>query len=265
MLLFLGLFNFFISPLVDLCDFIIKFSQNIKNIKLLSYVFELNDEVKNKNGMIVKKIKDISLKNILFKFDKPLINIKELNVKKSLKISGKNGSGKSILLKIIAHRFKANGDILINGMDSDYYSLDGIRERIFYVSPHTFIPSVTILEYITMNQRKALENFKQACEKYKLDFIFKYMKISLDTKMYNNAENLSSGQKQLVLLLRLFAFNYDLILLDEAFENIDSNILKRIGKDIVDCQDSIFIEISHSKKYITKGKEVDFEKINKSI
>ena len=77
----------------------------------------------------------------------------------------------------------------------------------------------------------------------------------------NNASNVSSGQKQIINILRLFAFKYELIILDEAFENVDRKNIKFLSNRILDYQDSIFVEISHSKKYLTTGKEVDIEDI----
>ena len=71
--------------------------------------------------------------------------------------------------------------------------------------------------------------------------------------------NLSSGQRQLIHLLQLFCFSYDLILLDEAFENISINVFAKLKDAIKDFQsEALFIEISHSKKYINDGKIINF-------
>jgi hypothetical protein len=71
--------------------------------------------------------------------------------------------------------------------------------------------------------------------------------------------NLSSGQRQLINLLQLFCFSYDLILLDEAFENISIDVFAKLKDAIKDFQsEALFIEISHSKKYINNGKIINF-------
>jgi bacteriocin exporter and processing endoprotease C39 len=62
---------------------------------------------------------------------------------------------------------------------------------------------------------------------------------------------LSSGQRQIINLLKLFCFDYDLILFDEAFENISSDVFPDIKKAILEVQpQALFIEISHNKHYI---------------
>ena len=86
--------------------------------------------------------------------------------------------------------------------------------------------------------------------------------LSLDTMLINNGQNISSGQRQLVTVLRLFAYKYKLIILDEALENIDKKKINAISQAINDFQDALYIEVSHSKRYISKGKEVDIETIN---
>nr|WP_318027920.1 ATP-binding cassette domain-containing protein [Mycoplasmopsis bovis] len=90
--------------------------------------------------------------------------------------------------------------------------------------------------------------------------------INLNTEIYNNASNLSSGQKQIILLFRLLTKKYKVVMLDEAFENISSDNALMLKNAIRDYQkEALFIEISHSNNFVHRGKEVNFDEINKNI
>ena len=123
------------------------------------------------------------------------------------------------------------------------------------------MPNTNVLEWITLGDKDAIKTFLSNVSKYNLVSLLEKASISLESPLRNNASNISSGQKQIINILRLFAFKYELIILDEAFENVDRKNIKFLSKRILDFQKSIFIEISHSKKYLTKGKEVDIEEI----
>ena len=262
MLLFLSIFHFFISPILSLCDFGLKLNQNLKNLSLVSYTINLPIEPLNENGLKLEEIKKIKLENVIFEYDQPLIKIKSLEVTGPIHIEGPNGSGKSTLLNIIALRQKVKGKITFNKYESEYYSLTNVRDQIFMSSPNSYIPTMSIIEYITLNNEDALQRFQINAARYNLIPILKRLNLTLETLMINNGENLSSGQRQFIMLLPLFAYDYKLILLDEALENIDLEIVSKLKQCIPKVQQGMFIEISHSRKYLTSGKAVQFEKIN---
>lgn len=263
MLLFLSVFHFFITPLLSLCDFGVKLNQNIKNLQLISYTINLPMEEINPNGLKLNELKSISLENVVFGYDQPLINIPSFSINSNIHIQSPNGTGKSTLLNILSGRLQTQGKVKYNTFEKEFYSLNHLRDQIFFSSPNTYLPSISLIEYITLNNQDALNRFQNNAKKYKLLDILQSLNLSLETRIENNGENLSSGQKQLVILLSLFAYQYKLIILDEALENLDDGIVKKLKKFITLEQDAIFIEVSHSKKYISKGKAVSLEKINK--
>lgn len=72
---------------------------------------------------------------------------------------------------------------------------------------------------------------------------------------------LSAGQKQAISLLPLFASKYDILLLDEAFENLDNITFKKLCEKIKAIQKhAIVIEVSHSRKFLfSNSEEVNLE------
>ncbi len=92
-----------------------------------------------------------------------------------------------------------------------------------------------------------MQNYKL----FELNSLFNYFGLNLSDNIEQNGDNLSSGQKQFLMLMQLFNNKYDLILLDECFENISLEILPELTKRICGYQSqAIFIEISHSNRFV---------------
>ncbi|MCK5806924.1 MAG: ATP-binding cassette domain-containing protein [Mycoplasmataceae bacterium] len=261
MLMFIAIFNHFIHPVKDIADFFFVLPQQMKNIELISFVVNMEDEGTNPDGLKLSKLKTIEINNLSVGYDRELFKVKHLVIKDSLRLTGSNGAGKSTLAKAISTTLAAQGEILFNKYDRDFYSLDDIREKSINVSNDMHMPNTTVLEWITLGDKDAIKTFLRNLERYNLVSLLEKASISLEMPLRNNASNVSSGQKQIINILRLFAFKYELIILDEAFENVDRKNIKFLSNRILDYQDSIFVEISHSKKYLTTGKEVDIEDI----
>ena len=264
MVMFISLFHSFISPLESIAHMFTKLPLAKKNLKMISYVLSLEIKEHPKNKMKLKRIEEISLKNISFGYDRKLFDIKEYQFDRNIHLSGKNGSGKSSLMNIISGRYKFDGEMKVNSIDINTYSEDMFRERIFSASPTSYMQSGSIYEYITLGNKEAMEIFNSNMVAYNLHSLFDEIGLSFEQQIIQNGDSLSSGQRQLVILMRLFAFGYDVILLDEAMENIDSEKVKWLSGAINEVQTSIFIEISHSEKYLSKGRKVGIDEIIKN-
>lgn len=263
LLMFITIFNSFIQPVKDLCEFFLQLPQMQKNVDLISLIINLPKEMTNSKGLKLDKLKTIKLKNFSSGYDRKIIHIDDMTIDGNIHLKGKNGTGKSTFLNSISTILNSKGGLYFNKYDKDFYSLEDIRTKIINISPSTYIPNISVFEYATLGDKYMTKLFIKNLKKYNILGLLNSLSLSLETPLINNGQNISSGQRQVVTLLRLFSYKYELIILDEAFENIDPNKLKGIKKAINHFQDSIFIEVSHSGKYISKGKEVDIEEINK--
>ena len=222
-------------------------------INRLSYVLFIENENTINRTSEIDKIKIIDFKDVSFAYtNKNLFNNKTINITDSTKIIGPNGSGKSTLLKLIYGLYdNYDGKILINGLELKDINLDKYREKIFFNVNNIYFPNEFIVDFITCKNEKALNNLKHNINKFHLTELLNYFNLSWTYKIEDGGVFLSSGQRQIINLLKLFCFDYDLILFDEAFENISSDVFPDIKKAILEVQpQAMFIEISHNKHYI---------------
>ncbi|WKX02784.1 Mbov_0121 family peptidase domain-containing ABC transporter [Candidatus Mycoplasma mahonii] len=264
MIMFVSVFHSFINPLESLTHMLAKVPLAQKNLKLISYILGLDEEVVVTNGMDLFDLRAITLADIRFGYDRNILKINNFKIDNNLHITGKNGSGKSSFLNLISTRYRSGGTLTFNDIHKNQYHLEKLRSKIFLASPNTYLPATSIYEYITLGDKKATDIFNANIINYRLHSLMSDIGLTFEQQIIQNGINLSSGQRQLVILLRLFAFGYELILLDEALENVDNKKVQWLAKSINEIQTGIFVEISHSKKFIAKAKEVDINEITKN-
>ena len=253
LLLFNSIVLFLNSPIENLIELIVNWKISRMQINRLSYVLFIENENTINRTCEIDKIKIIDFKDVSFAYtNKSLFNNKTINITDSTKIIGPNGSGKSTLLKLIYGLYdNYDGKILINGLELKDINLDKYREKIFFNVNNIYFPNEFIVDFITCKNEKALNNLKHNINKFHLTELLNYFNLSWTYKIEDGGVFLSSGQRQIINLLKLFCFDYDLILFDEAFENISSDVFPDIKKAILEVQpQAMFIEISHNKHYI---------------
>jgi len=260
LLLFNSLIMYIDLPIESLTNFLLNFKIMKQNIIRFEFIVFLSEE--NKNERCIQKISTIKINNLSFNYgDRKIFNNISLDLDQNIIIEGKNGVGKSTFLKLLYGLYdEYQGNIFINNEDDlKIINLNDFRKKIYINSNNIYFPNLTIVEFITLKNEKALNTLKHNIEKYNLIELLTYFNLFFDTKIEDGGMNLSSGQRQLINLLQLFCFSYDLILLDEAFENISIDVFAKLKDAIKDFQsEALFIEISHSKKYINDGKIINF-------
>ncbi len=156
-----------------------------------------------------------------------LFEIPELTIEsgKCVLLSGVNGSGKSTLLKTIAGLEKpCHGDIIHNGKNISWKSAyKQIHKEIIYLHQNPLMFDASVSENITYGMRK--QGFSAKSIQRKLENALQWAE--LDHLKNNNARHLSGGEKQRVALARAYVLSPKILLLDEAFSNMDIEGRKR--------------------------------------
>lgn len=163
-------------------------------------------------------------------------------------LTGDSGTGKSTFVKML-NKFLICDGIKVNDCDMKEISNRFLREKVFYLAQSSYLLPFSIKDNITLGAAFSEEKWKQLLS---LDFMQKFIRQEegLDMIVYENGNNLSGGDKQKIMLGRIFLQNPDVIILDESFNAID----EKSGEDIIDeivsmYADRIIIIISHSEKY----------------
>jgi ATP-binding cassette subfamily B protein len=196
-------------------------------------IFELldTDDFVEDNAAAKKKSsleEGIRFKNINFAYepDKPVLKNVSFDVKKgeTVAIVGATGSGKTTIINLLCRFYNfEEGNILIDGIDIRDISQNSMRSMIALVMQDVFLFSRSIADNISLGRedigRDEITTAAKALDAH--DFISK-LENDYDNILNERGSTLSTGQRQLIAFCRAFAANPDILVLDEATSNIDS-------------------------------------------
>ncbi|MDH1442993.1 lipid A export permease/ATP-binding protein MsbA [Pseudomonas sp. GD03721] len=144
---------------------------------------------------------------------------------------GRSGSGKSTLANLIPRFYHhEQGQILLDGVDVEDYSLRNLRRHIALVTQHVTLFNDTVRNNIAYGDLAGapLEAVKQAAaDAYAAEFIEK-MPQGYDTLVGENGVLLSGGQRQRLAIARALLKDAPLLVLDEATSALDTESERHI-------------------------------------
>lgn len=232
--------------------------EEIMNVKPEIYNSQQSAVSNKQSGIIKGKIEFRSLTFSYSGKENVLSNI-NLNIKagSSLSLAGAVGSGKSTLVKLIVRIYDAPDDsIFIDGIDIKRIPLKILRDGIGYVEQEPFLFSDTIRENIVFGVNNVTDNdIKKTVTMAGLERDIEIFPHGLNTVIGERGVTLSGGQKQRVAIARAIIKRPAILILDDAFSNLDAYTEGRVFTNIMESlKDTTFILISHR---ISTMKEAD--------
>jgi len=136
---------------------------------------------------------------------------------------GASGSGKSTLLKCIngLEPVDAGRILLDEGLDVTAFKtdLDAVRRRVGIVfQAYNLFPHMTVLDNVTLGQRKVLRRSSQESEERARRLLARF---GLEEKAGEYPDRLSGGQQQRVAIVRAVAMSPEILLFDEITSALD--------------------------------------------
>lgn len=252
---FLSLLALTLNPIDKISNIFLVIKEYKISLKRINELYDIKEENLKPNYKYQKDLikGDIEFKNVGFSYNnlKPVFSKLNLNIREGSKIliNGETGSGKSTLVKMLLGYYKPDkGDIFINRININDYSLANLRESISYISQNESIFKDTIYNNIVLDSNISYENFLKIAKICKVDEIIKDNRFRYDMTLVEDGFNLSGGEKSRIYLARALARNTNIYIIDETLANIDIEKEKEILKEVFKIyKEKTFIVISHRK------------------
>jgi len=199
------------------------------------------------------KNKDITFKNVSFKYDQTGIEIfKSFNLKiksgKVLGIVGKVGSGKTSLVDLMSRIYDPQkGDIFIGDKNLKSIDITELRSLISYVPQNNFLFSESIKKNIEFgNPNSSIDDITNAAKLAEIDLEIEKFENGYNTILGERGVTLSGGQAQRISIARSFIKDSEIYLFDDCFSSLDSDTEDRILKNLKNnFKNKTLIIISH--------------------
>lgn len=218
---------------------------SFENIEMINVLEKLDE------GMEVSKIKKIELKNLSFWYENAESSlIKNLNAEFQagdiVRVAGKNGSGKSTVLKLLSGLLTAKeGEIRYNGVDIRNISGSSLRKQILSVAQDEVMLNEPLEEYLKIIRSGTFHK-----EEYQK--LLKELDVDIHTDcITDSGKNLSNGQRKKLLMIKLLLYckEVSVILIDEIDAGLDIKTREKwniIEKEIIKQNpECILFKISH--------------------
>ena len=137
---------------------------------------------------------------------------------------GSTGSGKTTILSLICRNYEfQKGEILIDGIDIRKIKISSLRKHFGQMLQDVFLFSGTIRSNILLRKEGVSdEEVMSVCRYVNADRFINRLDGGLDEVVRERGNNFSAGQRQLLSFARTIIHKPDVLILDEATANIDT-------------------------------------------
>lgn len=186
------------------------------------------------------------LDNVSFAYKNPILENISLTIEKNrfYSIIGPNGAGKTTLLRLLSGLLKPNsGEILLESKPISSYSKKQLAQKVSLVSQEYIHFDYTVYEIVSMGRYPYKKRFSFSKENYiKIDQAINIC--GLDYLKKESILSLSSGEYQRTLIARSIAQDTPILILDEAFSNLDLKYILQILDSLLSLKKTI-ISVFH--------------------
>ena len=147
-----------------------------------------------------------------------------INPRQTCAFVGATGAGKTTILGLIVRNYEIQkGQILIDDRDITTITVRSLRKAVGQMLQDVFLFGGTVKSNVTLNDESfSQEEVEEACRYVGADTFIDKLEHGLDEEVIERGENFSQGQRQLLSFARTVLHKPQILILDEATANIDT-------------------------------------------
>ena len=180
----------------------------------------------------------IEFRNVWFAYESEEWILKDVSFviepKQTVAFVGATGAGKTTILSLIVRNYEIQkGQILIDDIDIADIEIKSLRKAVGQMLQDVFLFTGTIRTNISLHDDSySDEEINKVCEYVNADKFISKLDKGLDEEVIERGENFSQGQRQLLSFARTVLHKPQILILDEATANIDTETEKLIQESL---------------------------------
>lgn len=216
-------------------------------------VFELMDRPRQHYGHDTRPLSggSITIHDLSFAYRDERMVLKDISLEVPSRgfvaLVGHTGSGKSTLANLLMGYYPlTHGEIRLDGRNLETLSHAVLRQGVAMVQQDPVVLADTFSANVTLGRDISEQRVWQALETVQLDALARSMRDGIQTRLGEQGNNLSVGQKQLLALARVLVAPPEILILDEATASIDSGTEQAIQRALAAIrQHTTLVVIAH--------------------
>jgi ATP-binding cassette subfamily B protein len=252
----LFIYSFFIfGPLQELGNVVNTYRETEASLENFETILALQPEPRPEHPVSVGHLQTLAFNNVTFQHqsaNRPALEGISFDVSRGETIAfvGPSGSGKTTLVKLLVGLYRPQtGHIYYNGTREDEIEIDGLRERIGFVTQDAQLFSGSIRENLLFVRPNATdEECMDVLRQASVESLLARAEKGLDTVIGEGGVKVSGGEKQRLSIARALLRKPQLLVFDEATSSLDSLTEEEISqtiRDVATSRDAITILIAH--------------------
>lgn len=214
----ISLFQMNISSFKNIFSFYLDYPNIKYSYDVISNIININTDYSTNVGIYLSNLSNIKIGDYF--------------IENNTLIVGKNGSGKSTILKSLAKLVISKEKILLNGINHLMISDKWFNDNILYFSNSYNINEEEIIQLIQSEHQEII------------------LKIIKETNIssLNDIEKLSTGEKQILSFLSLLMYKNKVLLVDELLSNVNEEFKKNMLNNIkpIIAKNNFIIMVDHN-------------------
>lgn len=252
----LFIYSFFIfGPLQELGNVVNAYRETEASLENFDTILQLKPEPRPEHPITIGPLETLTFEDVIFQHqtaNRPALHSISFDVSRGETIAfvGPSGSGKTTLVKLLVGLYRPqSGHIYYNGTREDEIAIDGLRERIGFVTQDSQLFSGSIRENLLFvnpaaSDAECMDVLRQAA----VESLLARAEKGLDTVIGEGGVKVSGGEKQRLSIARALLRRPQLMVFDEATSSLDSLTEEEISQTIrvvASSRDAITILIAH--------------------
>jgi len=224
-------------------------------------VFELMDRPRQAYGDDEHELQSgaIDFDNVSFAYRDDRLVLQDINLtvpsRSFVALVGHTGSGKSTLASLLMGYYPlTEGEIRLDGRPLSSLSHSVLRKGVAMVQQDPVVLADTFFANVTLGRPFSEEQVWDVLEKVQLAELARGLHDGIHTRLGEQGNNLSVGQKQLLALARVLIDTPQVLILDEATASIDSGTEQAIQQALAAVREhTTLVVIAHRLSTIVEA------------
>lgn len=221
---------YFFNPIQNIADQLNNIQRAMTASERLFNLLDVKPEVVDeRDAIMVDHFQGkIEFKNVWFAYEKENWILQDvsftINPRETCAFVGTTGAGKTTILSLIVRNYEIQkGEILIDGINIKHIQIKSLRKAIGQMLQDVFLFTGNIRNNISLNDESFSDDeIIKTCRYVNADSFIEPTKNGLDKEVIERGENFSQGQRQLISFARTVLHKPEILILDEATANIDT-------------------------------------------